>query len=92
MEGPSRHEGLQPIADPSAMDRARKLAQLQQAERHVAEGKKHVAKQEALVAALERDGHDAYAAKAREILAVLRDTQARHEQHRQSILDELAQS
>jgi len=40
------------------MERARLLQRLAQTERHVAEGKRHPARQEALIAELDQDGHD----------------------------------
>jgi hypothetical protein len=44
---------------------------LPMARRHVEEGEGHVARQEALIAALERDGHAKLAAEARALLTTL---------------------
>ncbi|QOZ45534.1 hypothetical protein XH89_20125 [Bradyrhizobium sp. CCBAU 53340] len=51
---------------------------LAQAEQHAAAASRLVARQEALVRQLERDGHDT--SDAFKVLATLRDTQALHEQ------------
>jgi hypothetical protein len=58
------------------IDRTILLEHLAQAERHVAQGRTHLARQEALIADLERDGHDTKDASA--ILATLRETQTQH--------------
>jgi hypothetical protein len=61
---------------------------LAQAERHVADGEQHVARQRrAIVAELERDGHDA--SIARELLKIFEETLARHIADRDLIRDEL---
>jgi hypothetical protein len=60
---------------------------LEMAVRHVAKGREHIAKQTAMVAKLERDGHDSETAK--ELLALLHKTQHMHEDHREHILREL---
>ena len=44
---------------------------LSMARRHVAEGEAHVARQEALIVKLDRDGHTELAFEARELLATL---------------------
>jgi hypothetical protein len=44
---------------------------LPRARRHVEEGEGHVARQEALIAALERDGHAKLAVEARALLTTL---------------------
>jgi hemerythrin len=49
---------------------------LAEADRHVAEGEQHVARQREMVAELERDGHDAKA--ARELLRQFEQTLAMH--------------
>ena len=49
-----------------------------QAERHVAQGKAVIEKQQSLVAELERDGHDT--AEARGLLATFLDIQRLHEE------------
>ena len=63
------------------------MQHLAQAERHVAEGMRHIAKQEALIANLDRDGHDT--AEAIKMLGTLRTTQALHEQQVERCLREL---
>ncbi len=60
---------------------------LEQAERHAAEGRQLVARQEALVAELDRDGHDTDA--ARKVLETLRETQSLHEADVRRLLEEL---
>jgi len=71
-------------------DRRKQLTRdLQQVERHVAEGRSHIAKQVAIIAALERDGHDS--ATAKKVLAILQKTQQMHEEHREMILGWLQQ-
>jgi hypothetical protein len=44
---------------------------LSMARRHVVEGEAHVARQEILIAELDRDGHPELAVEARELLATL---------------------
>lgn len=44
---------------------------LSMAQRHVAEGEAHVARQETLIAGLDRDGHTELAAEARALLTTL---------------------
>ncbi len=60
---------------------------LRQAERHVSEGERRVAKQEALVAKLDQHGHDTGLARA--FLQTLQTTQALHVRERDRILREL---
>ena len=57
-------------------------------ERHIALGEEHLAKQEALIAGLERKGRDTINARA--FLVTLRDAQALHLEHRDRLLAELA--
>ncbi len=71
------------------MDRAIILEHLAQAERHVADGKQIIEKQEALIIDLERDGHDI--TDAIKILMTMRQTQALHEDGRDQIMKELEQ-
>ncbi len=71
------------------MDRAALQHNLAQAERHVAEGERHLARQEAIIAELDRDGHDA--TEALKLLATLRATQALHEQDLKRLLRQLSQ-
>ncbi|MHC2256100.1 hypothetical protein ACVILK_005792 [Bradyrhizobium embrapense] len=69
------------------MDRVILEQHLALAERHAAQGKQHVARQENLIAELDRDGHDT--TEARKVLDTLRITQALHEQDVERILGEL---
>ena len=62
------------------MDRATLVRPLEDAERQVAQGKDYIAKQEAVIAGLARDGHGT--AQARGLLDTLLESQAVHEQHR----------
>ncbi|MDA9421513.1 MULTISPECIES: hypothetical protein [Bradyrhizobium] len=70
------------------MDRTMLQQHLAMAERHVALGEHHLAKQEALIAELDRDGHDT--ADALKLLATMRATQRLHLQDRNRLLAELA--
>jgi hypothetical protein len=69
------------------MDRALLLDHLATAERHVAEGEHHLARQRRLIAEMERDGHDTRSAL--ELLSTLEQTQAMHVSHRDHIRAEL---
>ena len=69
------------------MDRALLLQHLAQAERHIVLGEEHLTIQEALIADLERDGHDTEGAK--EVLATMLQSQAVHVETRDRILREL---
>lgn len=69
------------------MDRASLLKHLAQAERHVVEGQRSIARQEGLIGRLDRDGHDT--TEALKVLANLRTTQALHEADLGRILGEL---
>ncbi|MGY3530350.1 hypothetical protein [Bradyrhizobium sp. USDA 4452] len=69
------------------MDRVILEQHLALAERHAAQGRQHVARQENLIAELDRDGHDT--TEARKVLDTLRITQALHEQDVERILGEL---
>lgn len=70
------------------MDREILKQHLALAQRHASMGEKHIARQESLVAELDRDGHDT--AEARKILATLRDTQRLHEQDVERLLTQLS--
>lgn len=70
------------------MDRKLEQQHLQEAERHVAEGREHINKQRQIIAELERDGHDT--STARELLETLEQSQRMHEEHRAHIKAELA--
>jgi hypothetical protein len=69
------------------MDRALLLQHLAQAERHIVLGEEHLTIQEALIADLEREGHDTEGAK--EVLATMLQSQAVHVETRDRILREL---
>ncbi len=71
------------------MDRAMLHEHLAIAERHIAQGLTLLAKQEALIADLERHHHDAKGANA--VLATMRQTQSLHIDDRDRILRELEQ-
>ena len=68
--------------DPAAVQR-----HLAQAERHAAEGRRLVARQEALIADWHQRGHDT--TDARKVLDTLSDTQAIHEDDARRLRDEL---
>lgn len=73
------------------MDRARQLAHLAEAERHVFEGDQRIERQEEIVSELYRRGHDTR--KALSLLALFRQVQATylsHRDHIQRALDEEA--
>ena len=70
------------------MDRARLLERLAQAEHHISVGELHMAKQQALIAELERDGHDT--TQPRDLLATFRQSQGLLIEGRNGILKELA--
>jgi hypothetical protein len=69
------------------MDRAQRLRDLEKAERHVVEGEGQIAKQEQIVAELDRDGHDT--TEARRLLKNFYLTQRQHVEHRNRILKQL---
>ena len=69
------------------MDRQTVLRHLEQAERHVAEGRALIEKQEHVIAKLEHEGLDA--TEATRLLETLLDTQALHEQHLKTIQAEM---
>ena len=70
------------------MDRALLERHLQQAYRHVAEGERHLAQQRAIVAELERNGHDAV--EARRLLANFTASQQLHIEGRDRLERQLA--
>lgn len=74
------------MANP-AIDRAMWQEHLAQAERHVVQGEGHIAKQRAIVAELERDGHDARI--ARDLLDQLEQMQELHVADRDRRREEL---
>jgi hypothetical protein len=62
------------------MDRAMVLEHLEMAHRHVSDGERHVARQRALIAELDRDGHDSW--RARLLLQQFEDMLRLHVQER----------
>jgi hypothetical protein len=74
------------------MDRTVIEANLAQAEAHVALGEKHISRQREIIAEMERDGHDAVAANARDLLRLFVELQAEHVAHRDRLRNELAES
>ena len=68
------------------MDRSMLYDYLQQAERHVGQGLRHIDKQSKLVAALERKGRDPSHAKA--LLNLFEQLQDLHVAHRDRLKDE----
>jgi cell division protein FtsX len=71
------------------MDRRTLEEHLAQAERHVALGARHLVRQRVIVADLERDGHVAAAATARDLLRQFEDVQALHVSDRDRLRREL---
>ena len=69
--------------------RAMHLRQLQEVERWVAEGERHISEQEQRIDTLRRDGHDV--TQAENLLQVFYQTQSQHITHRDMILKELDQ-
>jgi len=69
------------------MDRALLTNRLYQAERHVANGERHIARQFDLIAELQRDGHDTTEAKA--LLKKFEELQVMHLNDRDRLLREL---
>ena len=66
------------------MDQAALQQHLAQAERHIARGVVHLARQRELIAELDRAGHDTEEARA--ILDTLMETQVLHQQDRERLL------
>ena len=77
------------IAMDLTADQATALRHFELANGHVSEGCRRVERQAALIAALERDGHDT--AQAKELLEQLTMTLALQIEHRDRILQELGQ-
>lgn len=69
------------------MDRATILDHLQLAERHVAEGERHIARQKEIIVELENDRHDAIAARA--LLVQFEEMQVLHIADRDRLRAEL---
>lgn len=70
-----------------SMGRELQLLHLAEAERHVASGLRHVARQEAIIAAFETRGVDTVTARA--LLVTFRQSLSLHEQHLAQIRREL---
>ena len=64
------------------------LRHLEMADRHLAEGAERIGRQEEIVAALDRDGHDT--TEARRLLELLRGVQEQGIIHRRHILEALS--
>ncbi len=62
---------------------------LVEAEAHVVQGERHLAEQRARISELERDGHDKAAEQARELLAVMLQSQQLHIRNRDRMRREL---
>jgi hypothetical protein len=58
------------------MEQTEQARQLREIERHVAKGKRHIARQREMVAELEGDGHDTV--PARRLLKTLENSQRQH--------------
>jgi hypothetical protein len=71
------------------MDRTVLLEHLAMAERHVAEGERHIKRQHEIIAELGGDGHDTQ--MARELLKQFEETQTSHIAHRDRLAKELAE-
>ena len=65
------------------------LRHLEMADRHLAENAERIAKQEEMVAGLDRDGHDT--TEANRLLGLLRDLQEQGIAHRRLILQALSE-
>ncbi len=70
------------------MDHALWRRHLEQAERHVALGRRHIARQEEIIAELEGKGEETQT--SRDLLAIFQSLQAGHEAHRQRLLSDLS--
>jgi hypothetical protein len=73
------------------MDRKMLQEHLEAAERHVAQGREHIAHQCELIAELERDGHHQAAAKAASMLETYMELQGLHEEDRDRLLNALGE-
>ena len=71
------------------MDREMQLRVLEEAERQIVEGERHIAEQELIVVELDRDGHDV--TEARRLLKNFYATQNLYIEHRNRIARELEQ-
>jgi hypothetical protein len=76
-----------PFAATPAEKRKMYEQHLAHAETAIAEGKEHIAKQRAVIARLQADGHDISQATA--LLETFLTTQRAHEEHRATIMKEL---
>lgn len=71
------------------MNREMELRHLALAEKAVAEGERHIQREEQMISELDRAGHDT--SEARALLATYRRTQVQHVAHRNLILQMLHQ-
>ena len=71
------------------MRRAMLLEHLALAQKHVADGERHVRRQRELVAELDRDGHDTWQAK--DLLRLFEELQVIHVSGRDRLLNELSE-
>ncbi len=69
-------------------DLAQELQHLERADAHIEKALARIAQQQRLIAELERDGHDATAARA--LLATMEGVLETFEAHRQAIVDAVA--
>jgi len=69
------------------IDRERQIESLKTAERHIAQGRQHIADQERRVDKLRRDGQDV--TQASSLLRLFREVQVQHIAHRDLLLGEL---
>lgn len=69
------------------MDQPTLWQHLDEADRQIAQGRAHIDKQRAIIADLERDGHDTTQASA--LLETLLESQRLHERRRATILRQL---
>jgi hypothetical protein len=72
---------------PAGTNKQRERAHLAEADRHLTNGKRRVARQQRLVAELKADGHST--AKAQQLLRTMQESLAQYEIHRQAIVDKL---
>jgi hypothetical protein len=71
------------------MDRTMLLEHLAMAERHVAEGERHIRRQHEIIAELGRNGHDTQ--RSRELLGLFEELQTSHIGDRDRLAKELAE-
>ena len=69
------------------MDRVMQIRNFEEAERHVVDGARRIARQERLIAQLDRHGHNTF--EARRLLKNFRTSQKLHLEHRSRIVKQL---